>query len=257
MKTQVESFEDIIFENRNKEYGAYELRRKYSKRGSIAIIISLVIISFAVGGPMIAGIIKHHRGNVYVFKTGGVELTDIREKEQLLPPEVPTAPKPKEFTFTMPNVVDELTEPDVELASIDELAINANSGNVDTTTNTMVFVKKDDIVPTDNEEPLQIFQIQEKPMFPGGDSELLKYVALNTKYPVPAQESGIEGTVYIRFVVTKTGEVGNATVMRPIDPLLDEEALRVVKNLPKWTPGKNNGNPVNVWFIIPVKFQLQ
>jgi periplasmic protein TonB len=74
---------------------------------------------------------------------------------------------------------------------------------------------------------------------------------------VPAQEANIEGTVYIRFVVTKTGDVDNVTIARAVDPLLDQEALRVVKSIPKWTPGKNNGNPVKVWFIIPVKFKLQ
>jgi periplasmic protein TonB len=258
MKTNEESFEDIIFENRNKEYGAYDLRRKYSKRGTIAMIIALVIVSFAVGGPLIAGIMNHIVGPSDIGFTGTVELTDIpKDKpEVVLPPPLPPAPV-NPIRFITPKIVNELTEPDGELAPMDIYSKYANSGEVDTTSKIVISDKHDDIITSTDNEPFQIFQIQEKPIFPGGDSELIKFVAENTKYPIPSQEQGIEGTVYIRFVVTKTGEIGNAVVMRQMDPLLDEEALRVVKTLPKWTPGKNNGNPVNVWFIIPVKFKLQ
>jgi periplasmic protein TonB len=94
-------------------------------------------------------------------------------------------------------------------------------------------------------------------MFPGGDAGLIKYVEEHTKDPVLAEENGIQGTVYICFVLTKTGDVGQATVMRTVDPLLEEEALRVDKALPRWTPGKLKGKPVNVWFVIPVSFKLQ
>jgi TonB family protein len=99
--------------------------------------------------------------------------------------------------------------------------------------------------------------IEVKPIYPGGDVELIKYVAQNTVYPKQAVEKGIEGTVYIRFVVTKTGEIANATVMRSVDPLLEAEAIRVVKSLPKWKPGMHKSQPVNVWFIMPVKFKLK
>jgi len=258
MKTQFESFEDIVFENRNKEYGAYDLRRKYSKRGSIALIIALVIVSFSVGGPLVASILKHRNYNRYIEQTAIMEMEKIKvERDNIVPPPPPPPPPAvKEIKFTVPVIVTELTNPEVELATTDDLSKNANVGSIDTTAKPIIEIvekPKEPII----EDVFEPYAIQEKPFYPGGDSELIRYVSEHTKYPVIAQESGIEGTVYIRFVVTKTGAVGQASVMRAVDPLLEEEALRVVKSLPKWTPGKNNGNPVNVWFIIPVRFKLQ
>jgi periplasmic protein TonB len=259
MKTNVESFDDIVFENRNQEYGAYELRKRYPKRGTIALIIALLIVSTAVGVPLIASYIKQRNYNKYLEKTTTMEMENIKEVKRddiAPPPPPPPPPAVKALTFTAPKIVDELTEPDVELATNDDLKLAGNTGAIDTATKEVpriVDEPKEKIV----EEVFESFAIQEKPMFPGGDAALIQYVGEHTKYPVVAQEQGIEGTVYIRFVVTKTGNVGQATVMRAVDPLLEEEALRVVKSLPKWEPGKNNGNPVNVWFIIPVKFKLQ
>jgi protein TonB len=259
MKTNVGTFDDIVFENRNQDYGAYELRTKYPKRGTIALVVSLVIIIIIAGVPLIASIIQQRNYNKYLEESTTMEMENIKEikRDDIAPPPPPPPPPAvKEIRFTAPKIVDELTEPDQELASFDDIADNANAGSLDTN---KVEIKIVDEGPKEKivEEVFESFAIQEKPMFPGGDAELIKYVAEHTKYPVIAQESGIEGTVYIRFVVTKTGDVGQATVMRAVDPNLEEEALRVVKNLPKWTPGKNNGNPVNVWFIIPVKFKLQ
>jgi periplasmic protein TonB len=258
MKTVVESFDDIVFETRNKEYGAYVLRKKYPKWGTTAMIISIVIVFLAVGIPLIASYIQQKNYQKYLEQTTVMEMENLEEvkREDLTPPPPPPPPPAvKEMTFTAPKIVDELTEPDVELGTTDDLAQAANAGEVDTAANVVQVIveEKAPVV----EQVFESFAIQEKPMFPGGDAELVRYVAENTKYPVIAQENGIEGTVYIRFVVTKTGDVGQASVMRAVDPLLEEEALRVVKSLPKWTPGKNNGNPVNVWFIIPVKFKLQ
>lgn len=101
------------------------------------------------------------------------------------------------------------------------------------------------------------FDYQQKPEFPGGDAKLIQYIAENTKYPEIALMEGYEGTVYIRFVITKTGDIGEAKTLNSIHPLIDHEALRVVKSMPKWKPGYNDGEPVNVWFIVPINFKLQ
>jgi len=258
MQTNVESFDDIVFEHRNQGYGAYELRKKYPKRGTIALVISLVILSFAVGGPLIASIIKQRNYNKYLEKTAAAEMANLKEikrDEVAPPPPPPPPPEVKEVKFVAPKIVDSLSTEEVELATTDDLAESSNSGPVDTATQ-VVEVIVEETAPV-VEQIFESFAIQEKPSFPGGDAALIQYVAANTKYPVIALENGIEGTVYIRFVVTRNGDVGEARVLRAVDPLLEEEALRVVKGMPKWTPGKNNGNPVNVWFIIPVKFVLQ
>jgi protein TonB len=257
MNTKVESFDDIVFENRNKEYGAYELRKKYPKRATVAMAVSLVILMIAVGGPLIANIMKQRSYRKHLEKTTLAIMENIKvDKDEVAPPPPPPPPPAvKEIKFVAPKIVDSLTNEEVELATTDDLSESANAGPVDTTTREVEIIVEEEAPVV--EQVFESFAIQEKPAFPGGDAALIKYVAENTKYPVLAQENGIEGTVYIRFVVTKTGEVGEAKVMRAVDPLLEEEALRVVKTLPRWTPGKNNGNPVNVWFIIPVKFKLQ
>jgi protein TonB len=259
MKTRAESFEDIIFENRNKEYGAYELRKRYSKRGTIALIISMTILFFVVGGPLIASILEQRAYKRYLEKNAAAEMMNIKEVNRddvAPPPPPPPPPAVKEIKFVAPKIVDTLTNEEQELATTEDLAKSVKIGSVDTTTPPLIVIVD---VPEklDNDKPFEPYAIQEKPVFPGGESALIKYVGEHTKYPVVAQEQGIEGTVYIRFVVTKTGDVGITQVMRAVDPLLEGEALRVVKTLPKWTPGKNNGNPVSVWFIIPVKFKLE
>jgi protein TonB len=256
MKNFVESFDDIVFEHRNKEYGAYELRKKYSKRGTIALSVALFVILIAVGAPLIASIMKQRAYQKNLEKITTMELEKIKvDRDEIAPPPPPPPPPAvKEVKFVAPKIVDTLTEEEVELATTEELSESANTGPVDTTTQIIEIVDEPEQIV---EEVYEQYNIQEKPAFPGGEGELMTYIISNIKYPVVAQENGIEGTVYIRFVVTKTGNVGETQVMKSADPLLDEEAVRVVRSLPKWTPGKINGNPVNVWFIVPIKFKLE
>lgn len=101
------------------------------------------------------------------------------------------------------------------------------------------------------------FIVEDMPEFPGGDLALRAYIANQIKYPVIAQENGIQGKVYVTFVVGKDGSVSNATIARGVDASLDKEALRVVSTLPKWKPGKQRGKPVNVSYTVPINFQLQ
>ncbi len=94
------------------------------------------------------------------------------------------------------------------------------------------------------------------PKFPGGTNVLRTFIARNVNYPAQARETGIQGTVYLRFEVTKTGNIGKVEILKSIDPLLDKEAIRVIKKLPKFKPGINNGKKVNVWFSMPISFRL-
>jgi len=110
---------------------------------------------------------------------------------------------------------------------------------------------------TEEEVEDQIFvYVKNMPEFPGGQLALRRYIADHVVYPAVARENGIQGTVYLRFEVTKTGSVGKVELQKGVDPLLDEEAIRVIKGLPKFTPGEQNGKKVNVWYSIPVTFKL-
>jgi protein TonB len=99
--------------------------------------------------------------------------------------------------------------------------------------------------------------VEEMPKFPGGETELLRFLVSSIKYPVIAQENGIQGRVTCSFVINRDGSVVDAEVMRGVDPSLDKEALRVVNTMPKWSPGKQRGKPVRVKFTVPVTFRLQ
>ena len=99
--------------------------------------------------------------------------------------------------------------------------------------------------------------VEQMPTYPGGQKALLQYISDNIKYPSVAQENGIQGRVLVRFVVKKDGSVGEVQVLRGVHETLDKEAVRLMKSLPcKFTPGKQNGRPVNVWFTMPISFKL-
>ena len=105
-------------------------------------------------------------------------------------------------------------------------------------------------------EPEPFVVVEEMPMFPGGDAELLKYIFDNTNYPAAAKEKNIQGRVIIRFCVTKAGGVDRVTVIKGVDPELDAESIRVVNTLPRFMPGKQGGKPVDVWYMVPITFAL-
>ncbi len=109
----------------------------------------------------------------------------------------------------------------------------------------------------EDEEAQVFFIVEEMPEFPGGEAALRRFIADAIKYPVIAQENGIQGKVYVTFVVDKDGGISDAKIARGVDPSLDKEALRVVNSLPKWKPGKQRGKPVRVSYTVPISFVLQ
>lgn len=171
------------------------------------------------------------------------EIIPITRQEEVKPPPPPPPPKAADIL----NIVED----DVELD--DELEI------MDTEMDQDQMVDFSDIVVEEEErETGEVFMIvEEMPEFPGGQAALQKYLASSVKYPVIAQENGIQGRVYVQFVISAKGEVTNATVLRGVDSSLDKEALRVVENMPKWKPGKQRNRPVRVSYTVPINFVLQ
>lgn len=136
---------------------------------------------------------------------------------------------------------------------------DANSFKIETDSLGNIFlVQKEEELPKtlDTEEDV-FFIVEYMPEFSGGDEALRKYIANNVNYPEVAQENGIQGKVYVTFVVTKDGSIANTKIARGVDPALDKEALRVVNSLPKWKPGKQQGEAVNVSYTVPINFALQ
>ncbi len=173
--------------------------------------------------------------------------------EEILPityrnKEIPKPKIPKPVIYDIFEVVDNIDPiediPDI----IDEPIIEEES----------VFIP-DNAMGGDVEQPEEtpLFVVENMPEFPGGLQALRAYLAKNTKYPALAQEYGVEGTVLVKFVVWKDGSIRNVEVVRSIHPDLDAEAVRVVKQMPKWKPGSQQGNNVAVFFHLPVKFMIQ
>jgi protein TonB len=184
-----------------------------------------------------------------IVDLGSREMVDITEEiipitEQKVKP--PPPPPPKQVVKI--NVVEDDVEVD------DEIDIDVEADQ-DTEVEEYIPIEVED---EESAEEQQIFMVVESmPAFPGGETELHRYLAENIKYPQMAKESGIQGRVFVTFVVERDGKVTDVKVLRGIGGGCDEEAIRVVKNMPKWTPGKQRGKPVRVQFNLPVKFTLQ
>lgn len=172
------------------------------------------------------------------------EIIPITRQEEVKPPPPPPPPAVADIL----NIVEDDVELDEELEIMD------------------TEMSQDDIVDFSNlvfeeetrDEGGEIFMIvEEMPEFPGGPEALQRYLSQSVRYPVIAQENGIQGRVYIQFVINQNGEVTNATILRGVDPSLDREALRVVEAMPKWKPGKQRNRPVRVSYTVPINFVLQ
>lgn len=169
------------------------------------------------------------------------EIIPITRQKEIKPPPPPEPPKVTEVL----NIVED----DVEIE--DELEIEDTEADQETA---VEIVEIDD---EEEEDEAQVFYIVENmPEFPGGDSELRKYINQNVKYPEIAKENGIQGRVFIQFVVNKKGRVEQVKVVRGVDPSLDKEAVRVIESLPPWKPGSQRGKAVRVSFTVPINYQL-
>jgi protein TonB len=171
------------------------------------------------------------------------EVIPITRQEQIKPPPPPPPPK----------VVEVLTivEDDVEIE--EEFEFESTEADDETIIDAVPVIEEEE-----EEKDEQIFVVvEDMPEFPGGELALRKWIASHIEYPVIAAENGIQGKVYVTFVVDKDGSVSNARITRGVDPSLDQEALRVVNSLPKWKPGMQRGKPVRVSYTVPINFQLQ
>jgi len=258
MKTNhVESMEELVFKNRNKLYGAYILRRKYNKWLVISLLFGLFMIFSAVSYPLIAAYLNTNN----LIRIGPTEssydpIRITRDEPPPPPPPPPADPSiPQRVAFVAPIVVDKDIESDM-------LTQGELSGQPATPAPTEVI----EIVPVDNTKnvieqavkPAEPWiSVEEMPQFPGGDDGLFRFLSQNIKYPQEARDAGVSGRVFVYFVVEPDGSVSSLSVKRGIGAGCDEEALRVVGMMPRWSPGKQAGVPVRVQFTLPVKFTLQ
>lgn len=265
------SWVDLVFEGRNQAYGAYQLRKGTSKRNIMAILI-MVVAAILIGVMIgINAVIEANSRKVDI--SADVELSKLAEKKEAkVEKKAPVTVIPEKVEkvkssvkFVAPVIKkDEEVAPEDELKTQEELSqTNTSIGAFDVKGNDEeageVLKAKEVIAqPEPAEEETKVFDVVEvMPQFPGGPTALFEYLSKNIKYPVVAEENGVQGRVIVTFVVERDGSITDVQVVKSVDPSLDKEAKRVVSSMPNWIPGKQNGSAVRVKYTVPVTFKLQ
>ncbi|MDE6282372.1 MAG: TonB family protein [Muribaculaceae bacterium] len=273
---------DIIFDGKNKEFGAYELRKKSDSRHNRAVLFTIIGLVVVLIASYFIGMYNDFRREQHELELQAqleqqlaqmeaeaqeeqqdeevIEAVQEPEPEQALPEEILNTIKDTEISIAADN---EVTEDITSKDEVQESTAAAGASTFDQGTDNLEVVRthKDEIIVEEKKpEPVkdEVFTaVEQMPQYPGGEAELLKYIATHIKYPTMAAENNIQGRVVVKFVVKKDGNVGDVVVLRGKDPDLDKEAVRVVKTLPKFIPGKMNGQAVSVWYTLPINFKLQ
>ncbi|NOU48316.1 MAG: energy transducer TonB [Bacteroidales bacterium] len=262
---------DIVFEGRNKEYGAYALRKLSSKRHRFSLIATIIfaLVAFTAPGLIETIIPERVERNVEVTNLANIELEKNKVKEIEVPIEIEKQEVLKiksTIKFTAPVIKDDALVKDEDMMKTQEevteskLSVSAADVQGNSTSDSAVDISdlqldQSEVTDEAYEKPFTI--VEQMPEFPGGAASMMKYIATNVKYPAMARETGISGNVFVSFVVNRKGEIKDVKVLRGIGGGCDEEAIRVVMSMPNWIPGKQNGKPVPVQFNLPIKFILK
>ena len=264
---------DLVFEGRNKDYGAYQLRKGTSKRN----IWSIIIVALAAVLLYLGLTLQHMaEANRTVENTQAIELTNLENKkkeakvekqEQIkVEPEKVVEKVKSSVKFTAPVIKEDKLVKEEDEIKLDEVeksnkAVGAFTVEGNDEVGGEVLKAKEEIAAPEPPKPVEdnkVFEIVEQmPSFPGGMGALMSWLSQNIKYPVIAAETGVQGRVIVQFVVEKDGSITDVKVARSVDPSLDKEASRVVKSMPHWIAGRQNGSPVRVKYTVPVTFKLQ
>ncbi|MFM7016370.1 MAG: TonB family protein [Bacteroidota bacterium] len=251
-----------VFANRNQLYGAYVLRRDYDQTILRAFAITLIAGTILATIPLLKS---------YFFTEPNI--AGLAEKEIVMDMVTPDAPiQPEEVkkpesnpTPNESNTVRDVTpvvvnHPTTDTTHTQSDLSNLNTGlhttNIDSTNNRTTEI---DNTKKGNDNSAFVFHgwVEVMPSFPGGETEMMKYLGRNLKYPERAKDAEAQGTVLISFIVDKEGNISNPTVKRAVGFGCEEEAIRVIQNMPAWTPGKMNGQKVNVEYVLPIRFTLR
>ncbi len=273
---------DLVFEGKNKDFGAYEMRTTSTKRHNKAVLYTIIGAILVVAAAVSIAKVQEYLAERRLAEMAEQEevLIDMEQNEEpeeeeqqkleqpkpeVLPEEVLNTVKVTELRI----VEDEKVRAEDEIKTQDELketttAFGQKDNDKGTEDRNVTRTLKDEVVVEkkvevkEEKKPEEIFRsVEQPPAFPGGDAALMKYLSSHIQYPTMAQENNIQGKVVVQFVVEKDGHVGDVKVVRSVDKDLDREAVRVCKSLPKFTPGRQNGQAVRVWYTLPVNFKLQ
>ena len=266
---------DLVFQGRNKVYGAYQLRRGTSKRNIVSMIFVAAVAAVAYLGlaaynsyqeaqkakfeaEMEASLIETKKEAKVEKKTETPKVEQVQKVEKVKSSIAFTPPVIKKDSEVKPEeemkTQDELKETKTAIGAFDVKGNDESGGTVLKAVEEIATPKP----PKQEAEQNKVFDVvEQQPQFPGGMGALNQWLGSNIKYPAMAAENGIEGRVIVQFVVERDGSVSGVHVVRGVDSSLDKEATRVVAQMPKWIPGKQNGSAVRVKYTVPVTFRLQ
>jgi protein TonB len=255
-KKIIPAFDEIVFETRNKEYGAYKLRTRYNRTVLISLGIGTIIIATAIITPYLNAKALENRTK-RAERQVEIKMENLDTPNEVAPPPPPPPPPPADVVqqqkYVPPVVVDSIKpEDENKFMTADQAQVEVKNEEV---VEVVEVVKEE--VQEEDPEATPFVVVEEMPMFPGGDAELLKFIAEHTQYPEVAKENNIQGRVIVRFCVTSKGGVSQVSILKGVDPELDKEAIRVVNTLPPFKPGKQGGKPVPVWYMVPITFTLK
>jgi periplasmic protein TonB len=252
MEAMINNLDDLIFRDRNQNYGAYANRKNYSRYLLWALMGGTALFLTGTSVPLIANYVKGDtEKDVYrIVVTDTLTKIDL-DKEKLTAPPDQKAKKP-EYNYSRIVPTPDTTQDFGDLADLQDKGNNnlpdvpVDTGGTD--------AKPPDII--DKEDPIETVRFADKmPEFPGGEEGRLIYLAKNTVYPDAEKRAGIEGTVYITFVVDENGDVTEVNILRGVSPGIDMEAIKVVQNMPRWSPGLQQGRMVRVAFNMQIIFR--
>lgn len=266
---------DLLFENRNKEYGAYVLRQQTSNRNIASIVVILILVATVVGLLVAKSAYDEYKRKITPAYNDAVVVSVLPNKAPEVKRVEPVRQENVErvvekvrgsIRFVAPVIKrDDEVNPEDQMRTQDEIMsskVAVGFADVIGNDESADVLRHKDVLVTEpvkpREEENKVFEVVEQmPSFPGGISALMKYLSKNIKYPPVAEENGIQGRVICTFVVERDGSVSDIRIAKSVDPSLDKEAIRVVSTMPRWIPGRQNGQSVRVKFTLPVTFRLQ
>jgi len=254
-------WEDIVFENRNKGYGAYLIRNIYAKHVVISSLITILLVSFILAFPAISSFFKSQEDTEEV-ELKSVKYTDLAppppiDKNTPPPPKLDVPPPVKTIIkFLPPKVTEKEIVEEEKMPTIEEVKQNDTGAETIEGTGEVVFEEPVEEVMKESDEDKIFTVVEQQAEYPGGLESMMKFLQKNMKYPAVARRMGVEGAVYVSFVIDREGNISDIQIVKGISPECDKEALRVVKLMPLWKPGKQNGKAVRSRFVLPIKFKL-
>ncbi|WP_279387751.1 energy transducer TonB [Hymenobacter edaphi] len=265
------SFNDIIFEGRNKAYGAYVLRKLYGKHITRAFLVAIIFFTLLIFGPVIASMLTPKKDATKDKIEVDVTLeAPPLENQPPPPPPPPTAPPPPPPKLSTVRFTPPVVKKDEEVRKVEEIPDQKEledkvvaTKTVEGNTNNLAAVDLSGLDEGKGEAVAEVVEqkvytyVEQMPTPPGGMEGLMQYLGKNIKYPALALRNQVEGKVFVNFVVGPDGQISNVTVTKGIGAGCDEEAVRVISKMPAWAPGKQNGRAVSVSYTVPVTFTIK